>query len=200
MTHPLRALLSISPKSDNLTNLDQVVEENPELFPDRECAAGRRSVSVGRLVKLMAGGAAESFWVEVIDKTEKGLLIGRIDSPLQRADIHGLNENDIIVFGPQHIRDVSYGPDEPRPTRYDQPLIMHMGDGKPMTYADPMGGDWMTVEEFKDSVAVGAFIDYDGYALPVARTCVASDWSERIFPSAIGRLPADATHVIWFNR
>lgn len=58
--------------------------------------------------------------------------------------------------------------------------------------------DVYTVEAFKEYVACGAFIDYDGYGHPVKDGL--ADSSIDIHPSKIHKIPPDATHIIWFNR
>jgi len=58
--------------------------------------------------------------------------------------------------------------------------------------------DVYTVEEFKNCVESGAFIDDDGYGYPVKDK--KSDSSIIINPSEINMIPPDATHIIWFNR
>jgi hypothetical protein len=58
-------------------------------------------------------------------------------------------------------------------------------------------GDVMTVEDFKEACESGGFIDYDGFGNP-AKDGKASE--QRIFPSQRGLIPADATHIVWYNR
>lgn len=58
--------------------------------------------------------------------------------------------------------------------------------------------DVYTVEEFRECVMSGAFIDYDGFGYPV-RDCLA-DKDITIKPSEIERIPTDATHIVWLNR
>lgn len=59
--------------------------------------------------------------------------------------------------------------------------------------------DVYTVEEFLAKVASKAFIDYDGFGHPVKdRMADESIW---VRPStAKEQIPADATHIVWFNR
>lgn len=74
--------------------------------------------------------------------------------------------------------------------------------GEPLAETDYSGelsdyGDLMTVQEFKDSVESGGFIDYDGHGRPV------KDGKEAgfdIYPSIQHLIPLDATHIMWFNR
>lgn len=59
--------------------------------------------------------------------------------------------------------------------------------------------DVYTVEEFLQHVESGSFIDYDGFGEPVKDGL--SDPSIVICPSqAKHAIPADATHIVWFNR
>jgi hypothetical protein len=58
--------------------------------------------------------------------------------------------------------------------------------------------DVYTVEEFKEIVELGAFIDYDGYGHPVKNKL--ADISIIIKPSNLSLIPSDATHIIWYNR
>ncbi len=55
----------------------------------------------------------------------------------------------------------------------------------------------LTVEEWKEDVRTGMFIDYDGYGHPVRNDMVANDV---IYPSQADSVPDDATHIVWFNR
>lgn len=58
--------------------------------------------------------------------------------------------------------------------------------------------DVYTVEEFKQFVASGAFIDYDGHGHPVKDNL--SDPNIHIKPSKLSEIPSDATHIVWYNR
>ena len=65
----------------------------------------------------------------------------------------------------------------------------------------PEYGDVMTVDDFRDSVKVGAFIDYDGNGNPaklVGGHLLMSD--QVIIPSRLVEIPLDATHIVWYNR
>lgn len=78
----------------------------------------------------------------------------------------------------------------------------------------PSYGDVMTRVEFIGAVRSHAFIDYDGFAHPVKDG--KADNSIDVIPSFVGTgrsvehtwkpkatiadLPADATHVVWFNK
>jgi len=58
--------------------------------------------------------------------------------------------------------------------------------------------DIMTVEDFKTAVAMGAFMDCDGFGYP-SRDNLADDdiW---IKPSKLEDIPEDATHIVWHNK
>jgi hypothetical protein len=58
--------------------------------------------------------------------------------------------------------------------------------------------DVYTVEEFKACVKSGAFIDYDGFGHPVKDNL--ADEGIYIKPSKLAEIPADATHIVWYNR
>lgn len=58
--------------------------------------------------------------------------------------------------------------------------------------------DVYTVEEFRELCGSGSFIDYDGHGYPVKDG--KADDSVMIRPSKVNEIPADATHVVWFNR
>lgn len=59
--------------------------------------------------------------------------------------------------------------------------------------------DVYTVAEFMECVKSSAFIDYDGYGHPVKDGL--SDPMIDIYPSQCPDcIPADATHIVWFNR
>lgn len=62
----------------------------------------------------------------------------------------------------------------------------------------PDEDDVYTVAEFKDYCEKRLFIDYDGFGHPVRdRKANPSIW---IKPSRLNEIPADATHVVWYNR
>lgn len=67
-------------------------------------------------------------------------------------------------------------------------------------YSDDLdkNGDVMTVEDFRESVRDGMFIDYDGFGHPVRDGKM--DGSFMVRPSSVVSIPADATHIIWYNR
>lgn len=58
--------------------------------------------------------------------------------------------------------------------------------------------DVMTVRTFQDMVKYGAFIDYDGFGYPVKDDL--ADHDIIVKPSRLEMIPADATHIVWFNR
>ncbi len=64
--------------------------------------------------------------------------------------------------------------------------------------SNPKYGDLMTVKEFRGAVAEGWFIDYDGYGNASNGTHVDPDVC--IYPSMVDAIPADATHIMWYNR
>ncbi len=70
----------------------------------------------------------------------------------------------------------------------------------PSRYPDdiPAYGDLFTVEVFREEVSCGMFIDDDGSGCP--SNGVKCDMGFNIFPSNLGKIPEDATHIIWFNK
>ncbi len=58
--------------------------------------------------------------------------------------------------------------------------------------------DVYTVDEFRECVKDGAFIDYDGFGHPVKDKKANEDIC--IQPSRVDDIPDDTTHIIWFNR
>lgn len=56
----------------------------------------------------------------------------------------------------------------------------------------------MTVAEFKTGCDTGYFTDDDGHGYPVKDG--KADEDHRISPSLCHQIPADATHVVWYNR
>ena len=58
--------------------------------------------------------------------------------------------------------------------------------------------DVYTVEEFNAFCDDGNFIDYDGFGHPVRDGLL--DPCITVKPSRRGEIPADATHVVWYNR
>lgn len=59
--------------------------------------------------------------------------------------------------------------------------------------------DVYTIQEFLDLVKCGAFVDYDGYGNPVLPSKEILDDID-VYPSDTSVIPAEATHVIWYNR
>jgi len=63
----------------------------------------------------------------------------------------------------------------------------------------PEYGDHMTIEKFRECVAYGGFIDYDGSGNFATATQMSNfEVSPSAFPSM--EVPKWATHVVWFNR
>ena len=60
------------------------------------------------------------------------------------------------------------------------------------------GDDVFTVMDFKLMCARHELIDYDGFGHPVKRR--KCDPEITVKPSKIDEIPADATHVVWYNR
>lgn len=58
--------------------------------------------------------------------------------------------------------------------------------------------DVMPVRAFRDMVKYGVFIDYDGFGYPVKDHL--ADHDIIVKPSQLETIPADATHIVWFNR
>jgi hypothetical protein len=58
--------------------------------------------------------------------------------------------------------------------------------------------DIYTVDEFRELVSTGAFIDYDGHGRPVKDKL--ADRTMTIRPSTVDEIPKDATHIVWYNR
>jgi hypothetical protein len=67
------------------------------------------------------------------------------------------------------------------------------------TYTETLStfGHLMTVEEFRECVKIGGFIDYDGFGHPVKDEKMSSIV---VYPSKVVEIPADATHIMWYNR
>lgn len=59
--------------------------------------------------------------------------------------------------------------------------------------------DRMTVAKFKQYVASGALIDYDGMGEAEANGQVINP-DTFIYPSGVNAIPAEATHIRWYNR
>lgn len=68
----------------------------------------------------------------------------------------------------------------------------------------------MTVADFREAVAHGAFNDYDGfgYACVIYRSVDGEPFEvlcdahpdKHVYPSMLAAIPAEATHVLWFNK
>lgn len=61
----------------------------------------------------------------------------------------------------------------------------------------PTYGLLMTVADWKDEVAQGGFIDYDGFGQAYKNGLLDP---RCIWPSKADAVPEDATHILWFNR
>ena len=59
-------------------------------------------------------------------------------------------------------------------------------------------GTIYTVSEFKRDVENGCLVDYDGHGYPSRNGYM--DVEIVIKPSRIGKIPADATHIVWYNK
>ena len=62
----------------------------------------------------------------------------------------------------------------------------------------PDYGDVIPVAKFISACKNGMFIDYDGNGEPMKDGKVDSHIT--IWPSTVGEIPADCTHILWFNR
>jgi hypothetical protein len=61
-----------------------------------------------------------------------------------------------------------------------------------------LGDDVYTVADFRERVRDHLFIDYDGFGHPVKDgKC---DPRIDVIPSRVEDIPADATHIVWYNR
>lgn len=58
--------------------------------------------------------------------------------------------------------------------------------------------DVYTVEEFAAHCRNHSFVDYDGFGHPVRDGLC--DPRVTVSPSRIADIPADATHVVWYNK
>jgi len=65
------------------------------------------------------------------------------------------------------------------------------------TEAIPEYGDVMTVSDFREACGQKHFIDYDGIGRPAKGGKM---MRKDIKPSDLPSIPADATHIVWFNR
>lgn len=62
----------------------------------------------------------------------------------------------------------------------------------------PDEDDVYTVEEFRRYCENRMFIDYDGFGHPVRDR--KADPGIVVKPSRLETIPADATHIVWYNR
>lgn len=62
----------------------------------------------------------------------------------------------------------------------------------------PSYAEIMTVEDFKESCQSGFFSDYDGSGYPVRNGY--ENRKIQIYPSNRHDIPADATHISWYNK
>lgn len=59
--------------------------------------------------------------------------------------------------------------------------------------------DIYTVQEFREAVEGGGFIDYDGFGTP-AKDGKKADHPDHWIRPSLMNIPPDATHVVWYNR
>ena len=64
----------------------------------------------------------------------------------------------------------------------------------------PCFGNLMTVEDWKEAVGYGVFIDYDGFGEQVLFDGTNYKVGPEISSSEIENLDPTCTHIIWFNR
>jgi hypothetical protein len=79
---------------------------------------------------------------------------------------------------------------------YIKPVLFTMTNcfGHGPDYED----DVYTVEAFRQAAETWVFVDSDGFGYPVRNEF--ADPKIIIKPSKINEIPADATHIVWFNR
>lgn len=58
--------------------------------------------------------------------------------------------------------------------------------------------DVYTIAQFRDHVKSHSFVDYDGVGHPVKDK--KADQSIWVKPSRLHEIPADATHIVWYNK
>lgn len=76
-------------------------------------------------------------------------------------------------------------------------FIKEAAEPKPQYDKGKIYGDVMTVEEFRGGVESGGFTDWDGHGHPVKDNMEDIGWY--VFPSEM-KIPADATHIAWYNK
>ena len=59
-------------------------------------------------------------------------------------------------------------------------------------------GDLMTVKDFLECCEQTLFTDYDGSGHPVKDGKMMREFN--VYPSKRKDIPADATHIMWFNK
>jgi hypothetical protein len=67
---------------------------------------------------------------------------------------------------------------------------------------DPDNGDLMTVADYLESVKSGCLMDCDGFGFAVkdGMERVGDYFSKMVQPSKPSSIPADATHIAWYNK
>jgi len=110
------------------------------------------------------------------------------------------NEPDVSAAKVEHLLGSQTGPIKfSKPAGYTKPVkFSSTGNYGDVSDDEDDEDDVYTVEEFKEYVADGMFIDYDGHGYPVKDGL--ADATIIIFPSNIKKIPNDATHIVWYNR
>ena len=79
---------------------------------------------------------------------------------------------------------------------YDKPVKLAQTNLRVSSDTDQ--DDVYTVAEFRELVRCQALIDYDGFGHPVCNGLADPDiW---VRPSDVNDIPAEATHIVWYNR
>ena len=98
----------------------------------------------------------------------------------------------VVVTYLHDLQDVpKIDPDYKRPVKFKKTNLF---GSLPKGYVD----DVYTVKEFVESCVDGSFTDYDGWGYPVKDS--KANTNIHIYPSTLGHISKDATHIVWFNK
>jgi hypothetical protein len=117
--------------------------------------------------------------------------------PFAGVEILGVVETEAEVNA---MIDKAQATMEPKPETWKfhyEELPAHIQQSDPVfTHQMPSHGVAMPRHLWLDRVAAGTFVDGDGFVYPVKN---GKTNRQVITPSQAEQLPADATHVLWFN-
>lgn len=83
---------------------------------------------------------------------------------------------------------------------YDTPVAIKGGNPNDDVYT---GDKVFPVAKFRELVQEQTYSNSDGYGHPAKggkNILILTDLTVKVRPSTVNEIPADATHIVWFNR